>query len=56
MKLAQFKNGKYFFQKKVPPPPGNSADNLFFIAWGWVHKPGDKKFVKLYDTKNMIHI
>ena len=34
----------------------DSADILYFITWGGVHKPGDKKLVTLFDTKNMIHI
>ena len=54
MKLAQFKNGKYFLQGKKMF--FGSADILYFIPWGGVHKPGDEKLVTLYDTKNMIHI
>ena len=45
MKLVQFENGI-----------SDSADILFLLVWGGVHKPGDERLVTLYDTKNMIHI
>ena len=48
IKLAQLKNGNYFFQKKFLFQ--NSADILFFISCGGVHKFGDEKLVILYDT------
>ena len=37
---------KYFFQKKTF---SNSADTLFFISRGGVHKSGDEKLATLYD-------
>ena len=40
MKLVQFENGI-----------SDSADFLFFIVWGGVHKPGDERLVTLQDTK-----
>ena len=43
-----------FFREKKKN--SDSADILYFIKWGGMHKPGDKKLITLFDTKNMIHI
>ena len=48
IKLVQLENGKYFFQKKIFFLI--SADILFIIAWGGMHRSGDEKLVTLYDT------
>ena len=52
MKLAQFKKGKYFFQKKKFFL--DSGNIIFFIAWGGVHRPGDEKLVTLYIKKQIM--